>query len=734
MKVVKIDALTFLRFIAAFIVVIFHYGRGTGLASIATPLFVSGPEMVTFFFVLSGFVLMIAYYAENKPMKSYFLARIARIVPIYLLALLAICYFSYSKKGIDDYTALILNMTFLQSWFPPYALSLNTPAWSLSVEAFFYLTFPVILFIIKSTKVDPRKFLFIMFAVWLCTQAILTNLLNSRFYLGAQTESHNLIFHFPLSHYCSFLLGVAGGYTFIRTQRLHENGGRLAFGLLVAAFALAFFVLQNPGVYTAWLGFAVPTGASFYAPMFLFLVLCIAYSRNIITKFLSLPVFVVLGEASYSLYILQKPVQTAYVKYIKERLDLTQENHFYAYLAILIGLSILSLYLIEKPARKLILTLAPVLEDGKPGKLVRRFLQLSPRLALPQTMRTSDFDYDLPPESIAQTPAEPRDSSRLLVVQRATGQLEHRFFRDVGEYLRPGDLLVLNQTRVIPARIFARKPTGGRVELLLLRRADTHTWEALVGGKGLTGGKTLTVEDGPRVEILEVLEGSRRRIRFETPIEPFFPKAGHIPLPPYIRTELKDPERYQTVYAHDPGSAAAPTAGLHFTPQLLDGLQAGGVKLAYVTLHVGLDTFAPVTEADPAEHRIHSEWCELPPETADAINSARQSGGRIIAVGTTSVRTLESAAQQSSIENRKYPRSGTMSKIAPFTGDTSLFILPGYEYRIVDAMITNFHLPKSTLLMLVSAFAGRETVLNAYHVAIREGYRFFSFGDAMLIL
>jgi len=341
-------------------------------------------------------------------------------------------------------------------------------------------------------------------------------------------------------------------------------------------------------------------------------------------------------------------------------------------------------------------------------------------------MKTSDFDYPLPPASIAQTPIEPRDSSRLLVLDRKTGGLEHRIFRDITAYLHSGDLLVLNQTRVIPARIFARKATGGRVELLLLRRADALTWEALVGGKGLTNGKTLTVEGGPQVEIVEALEGSRRRIRFQTPIEPYFPIVGHVPLPPYIHTELKDPERYQTVYAHEPGSAAAPTAGLHFTPRLFDLLLGMGVRLAYVTLHVGLDTFAPVTEDDPAQHKIHTEWCELPQASADAINATRAAGGRIIAVGTTSVRTLESAARQSEIENQK-------SKIVSFTGNTSIYIIPGYEYKLVDAMITNFHLPKSTLLMLVSAFAGRETILNAYQTAIREGYRFFSFGDAMFI-
>ncbi|MEW6092526.1 MAG: tRNA preQ1(34) S-adenosylmethionine ribosyltransferase-isomerase QueA [Chloroflexota bacterium] len=342
-------------------------------------------------------------------------------------------------------------------------------------------------------------------------------------------------------------------------------------------------------------------------------------------------------------------------------------------------------------------------------------------------MKTSDFDYNLPPEFIAQTPLEPRDSSRLLVLRRDTGALEHSIFRDIGNYLRPGDLLVLNKTRVIPARIFARKPTGGRVELLLLRREDLLVWEALVGGKGLEAGKRLQVEGGPQVQIVDVLDGSRRRVRFSEPIEPYFPKVGNVPLPPYIHEKLADPERYQTVYARDPGSAAAPTAGLHFTPRLLDELQAQGINLAYVTLHVGLDTFAPVIEDDPAEHKIHTEWCDLPQETADAINQTCQSGGRVIAVGTTSVRALESVAQQSSISNHQ-------STITSYTGNTGLFITPGYQFKLVDAMVTNFHLPKSTLIMLVSAFAGREKILHTYEVAIQEKYRFYSFGDAMLIL
>ncbi len=336
-------------------------------------------------------------------------------------------------------------------------------------------------------------------------------------------------------------------------------------------------------------------------------------------------------------------------------------------------------------------------------------------------MKTSDFDYDLPSSFIAQTPVEPRDSSRLLVLNRSNGTLDHRQFREIGQYLHPGDLLVVNRTRVIPARIFARKTTGGSVEILLVRREDTFTWECLVGGKGLTAGKKIAIEDGPSAEIVEVLEGSRRRIRFTEPIEPFFPLIGNVPLPPYIHEPLKDPERYQTVYARDPGSVAAPTAGLHFTPRLMEDLKSGGVKFAEVTLHVGLDTFAPVTEENPEQHQIHTEWCEIPPATVEAITQTRQTGGRIIAVGTTSVRTLESSA--------KVGENGIVS----YSGPTNLYILPGYKFKLVDAMITNFHLPKSTLIMLVSAFAGREQILNAYNIAKREKYRFYSFGDAMFI-
>jgi S-adenosylmethionine:tRNA ribosyltransferase-isomerase len=339
-------------------------------------------------------------------------------------------------------------------------------------------------------------------------------------------------------------------------------------------------------------------------------------------------------------------------------------------------------------------------------------------------MKTSDFGYYLPESSIAQTPAEPRDSSRLLVLNRASGNIEHKIFRDVIDYLKPNDLLVLNQTRVIPARIFAKKETGGKVELLLLRRRDTLIWESLVGGKGLRVGNKVQIENGPQAEILEILEGSERLIKFTEPIEPFFSKVGNVPLPPYIHEKAADPERYQTVFAKEPGSAAAPTAGLHFTTQLMDRLREQGVKIAYVTLHVGLDTFAPVTEESPEEHKIHTEWCELPQETADLINQTKQSGGRVVAVGTTSVRTLESAGRNLNIEHQ----------IPAFVGSTDIYILPGYQFKIVDVIITNFHLPKSTLIMLVSAFAGREKVLSTYETAIREGYRFYSFGDAMLIL
>ena len=339
-------------------------------------------------------------------------------------------------------------------------------------------------------------------------------------------------------------------------------------------------------------------------------------------------------------------------------------------------------------------------------------------------MLTSDFDYHLPLERIAQTPIEPRHDSRLLVLDRKSGETREDVFNKIGRYLHPSDLLVINQTRVIPARLIARKQTGGRVELLLLKQREAGVWEALVGGKGLRSGVRVTVENGPEVEIIEELEGSERVVRFLQPVEDRLTSIGEMPLPPYIHEKLHDPERYQTVYARVTGSAAAPTAGLHFTPWLIEQLEAQGIRFARVTLHVGLDTFAPVNEDRPEEHRIHTEWCELTAETAELINQTKAEGRRVIAVGTTSVRTLESAAAASEVEGR----------VAPISGQTGLFILPGFHFKITDAIITNFHLPRSTLLMLVSAFAGRENILAAYQAAIEREFRFYSFGDAMLII
>lgn len=341
-------------------------------------------------------------------------------------------------------------------------------------------------------------------------------------------------------------------------------------------------------------------------------------------------------------------------------------------------------------------------------------------------MQTSDFHYNLPSERIAQTPIEPRHNSRLLVLQRGQSELNDAIFKDIGKYLNPGDLLVINQTRVIPARIFAHKPSGGKVELLLLKRLTPDTWEVLVGGKKMLTGAKALIENGPAAEVIEELEGSHRIVRFSAPLEGLLPEVGEMPLPPYIHEKLRDPERYQTVYSNaaQSGSAAAPTAGLHFTPELMAELEKQGIRFARVTLHVGLDTFAPVTEDDPSEHQIHSEWCEVTPETANLINETHRQRGRVIAVGTTSVRTLESSA---AVSGKPYTATA-------ISGPTKLFILPGYKFQLVDAMITNFHLPESTLIMLVSAFAGRETILAAYSEAVKREYRFYSFGDAMLIL
>ena len=343
-------------------------------------------------------------------------------------------------------------------------------------------------------------------------------------------------------------------------------------------------------------------------------------------------------------------------------------------------------------------------------------------------MKTSDFDYELPQERIAQTPAEPRDSSRLLVYHRDTGEREHRIFRDLPQYLRKDDLLVINQTKVIPARIYGKKNgSGGNVEVLLLRRVEENLWETLVGGKRLFTGKKIIFSDQLSAEIVDQYEGSRRLLRFTGDLDEYVIRTGQMPLPPYIHTRLEDPNRYQTVYAKDTGSAAAPTAGLHFTDRLMDELREMGVQFAGVTLHVGLDTFAPVTEDDPEEHHIHTEWCEVTPETARLINETVRNGGRVISVGTTSARTLETAAQAAL-------REGSSERVIPFCGQTNIFILPGYEFRGIDCIITNFHLPKSTLIMMISAFAGQENVLSIYKEAIEMKYRFFSFGDAMLIL
>lgn len=352
-------------------------------------------------------------------------------------------------------------------------------------------------------------------------------------------------------------------------------------------------------------------------------------------------------------------------------------------------------------------------------------------------MKTAEFDYHLPAELIAQVPVEPRDAARLMVVDRQHGNIVHRHFRDLPEYLRPGDVLVFNESRVIPARLFARKPTGGQVELLLLRPRREETWEVLARGRGLRAGLTLTLLDGPQGKPVpataEIVGRSSSDphapylVTFSTPALPLAEQIGRTPLPPYIRTPLANPERYQTVYARSPGSVAAPTAGLHFTPELLDHLREMGVHFAFVTLHVGLDTFQPVKEEEIEAHRMHREYCSLPASAAEEINSARRSGGRIVAVGTTSVRVLETAAIQAE-------RLFVSDVVVPFEGFTDLYIYPGYQFRVVDALVTNFHLPRSTLLMLVAAFAGKTLIDHAYAVAIEERYRFYSFGDAMLIL
>ena len=339
-------------------------------------------------------------------------------------------------------------------------------------------------------------------------------------------------------------------------------------------------------------------------------------------------------------------------------------------------------------------------------------------------LKKSDFYYDLPEELIAQTPAEPRDSSRLLVYHRVERKTEHRIFRDVTEYLRAGDVLVINRTKVLPARLFAQTPSGGRVEVLLLKRKDLHDWEVLVRpGKKCRVGARLIVNGELALEVKGITDSGERIVTFfyEGAFEDVLSRAGSMPLPPYIHEKLNNPDRYQTVYCKENGSAAAPTAGLHFTPELLQKLRAAGVEIAEVLLHVGLGTFRPVKEENVLDHKMHSEYYEVSPEAAEIINRAKREGRRIVAVGTTSVRTLETVADENGF-------------LKPESGDTEIFIYPPYRFRCVDALITNFHLPESTLLMLVSALCSREEVMEIYKTAVHEKYRFFSFGDAMLIV
>jgi S-adenosylmethionine:tRNA ribosyltransferase-isomerase len=358
-------------------------------------------------------------------------------------------------------------------------------------------------------------------------------------------------------------------------------------------------------------------------------------------------------------------------------------------------------------------------------------------------VKTSDFDYDLPPELIAQTPVEPRDASRLMVLDRATGRISHHRFGNLPQFLRRGDLLVGNNSRVIPARLSGVKATGGAVEVLLLRPASPPAWECLVGGKGLRPGVRVTIlrEEKASAAVATILaetESGGRLVAFDPPVENWLWDAGRVPLPPYIHEPLHDPERYQTVYSRIDGSAASSTAGLHFTPELLLRLRDDGVKLAFVTLHIGLNTFRPVQTEEIEAHRIHSEWASLSPETARTVNETRLEGGRIIAIGTTVVRVLESAARRTVDVQPCGPAQEAAAcgwqTVASFAGETDLFIRPGYPFRAVDALVTNYHLPRSTLLMLVSAFAGKSLIDKAYAEAIRERYRFYSFGDAMLIL
>ena len=341
-------------------------------------------------------------------------------------------------------------------------------------------------------------------------------------------------------------------------------------------------------------------------------------------------------------------------------------------------------------------------------------------------MKTSDFFYDLPEELIAQDPLEDRTASRLLVLNRETGAIEHKIFSDVIDYLNEGDCLVINNTRVIPARLIGEKEgTGGKVEVLLLKRRANDVWETLVKpGKKLRPGARVIFGDGRlKAEILEIAEEGNRLVRFyyEGIFEEILDSLGEMPLPPYITHKLEDKEMYQTVYAKFDGSAAAPTAGLHFTKELLNKIEEKGIKISSITLHVGLGTFRPVKVDDVNNHHMHTEWYEVNAEAAEIINETKRNGGRVICVGTTSCRTIESVADDNGYMKAK-------------TGETDIFIYPGYKFKVMDGLITNFHLPESTLVMLVSAFAGKENVLSAYETAVKERYRFFSFGDAMILI
>lgn len=341
-------------------------------------------------------------------------------------------------------------------------------------------------------------------------------------------------------------------------------------------------------------------------------------------------------------------------------------------------------------------------------------------------LKKSDFYFDLPQELIAQDPLEDRSASRLLVLNRKTGAVEHHTFKEIMNYVRSGDCLVLNNTKVIPARLMGvKEDTGAAIEVLLLKRRDNDVWETLVkpGKKARPGAKIVFGDGCLRAEVLDVVEEGNRLLRFdyEGIFEEVLDRLGEMPLPPYITHKLQDKNRYQTVYAKYEGSAAAPTAGLHFTEELLAQIEEMGVNIAYVTLHVGLGTFRPVKADNILEHHMHSEHYEVTPETAELINRTKESGGRVICVGTTSCRTVESAADEN-------------GRVQPGCGDTEIFIYPGYRFKALDCLITNFHLPESTLVMLVSALAGKENVLAAYREAVEERYRFFSFGDAMLVI